>query len=102
MSDHLKYPTKGHGAIPSFASYQEEADWWDTHDTGEDEIQAEFRPITVHFTRPLTEAFKVRFDAETVQQLRERAQAKGIGPTTLIRMLVLEQLQREEDERHAS
>lgn len=56
MSDHLKYPTKGHGAIPSFNSYEEEAEWWDTHDTGEDEIQAEFHPVTVRFSKPLSES----------------------------------------------
>ncbi len=96
MSEHLKYPTEGHGAIPSFKSYQEEADWWDTHDTGEDEIQAEFHPMSVRFAKNLSEAFKVRFDPETVMKLRKRAHAKGIGPTTLIRMLVIEQLHHDE------
>ncbi len=100
MSDHLKYPTKGHGAIPSFNSYEEEAEWWDTHDTGEDEIQAEFHPVTVRFSKPLSESFKVRFDAETAEKLRQQAQAKGIGPTTMIRMLVMEQLQREDQASH--
>jgi hypothetical protein len=61
MSEHLKYPTEGHGAIPSFKSYEEEADWWDTHDTGEAEIQAGLRPVSVRFTTNLSAAFKVRF-----------------------------------------
>jgi hypothetical protein len=26
-----KYPTEAHGSIPAFKSYEEEADFWDTH-----------------------------------------------------------------------
>ena len=27
-----KYPTQAHGSIPAFNSYEEEANFWDTHD----------------------------------------------------------------------
>ncbi len=27
-----KYPTEAHGSIPAFNSYEEEAEFWDTHD----------------------------------------------------------------------
>jgi hypothetical protein len=36
-----EYPTKAHGSIPAFNSYEEEANFWDTHSitdfTGETE-----------------------------------------------------------------
>jgi hypothetical protein len=27
-----EYPTEAHGSIPAFHSYEEEAEFWDTHD----------------------------------------------------------------------
>jgi hypothetical protein len=40
----------------------------------------------------LSEGITVRFDTATLAELRARAKEKGIGPTTLVRMWVLEQL----------
>ncbi len=28
-----EYPTEAHGAIPAFNNIEEEAEFWDTHDT---------------------------------------------------------------------
>lgn len=80
--------------IPNFQSYQEEAEFWDTHDTTD--FEDEFQPVEVRFAKNLSEGFKVRFDPQTATKLRELAHEQGIGPTTLIRMWVLEHL------RHAS
>jgi predicted DNA binding CopG/RHH family protein len=81
-------PTSKH--IPEFASLEEEAAFWDTHSTADDEH--EFRPVRTRFAKRLSTGVTVRLDAETLQQLRTMAQEKGIGPTTLIRMWVLERL----------
>lgn len=37
-----EYPTKAHGSIPAFNSYEEEANFWDTHSTADfgDETEA--------------------------------------------------------------
>lgn len=41
----------------------------------------------------LSEGLTVQFDPETLTQIRNRAQKKGIGPTQLVRMWVLERLE---------
>ena len=76
--------------IPEFSSLEEEAQFWDTHDTTE--FEDEFHPVQVRFAKKLSEGFKVRFDPETATKLREIASEQGVGPTTLIRMWVLEHL----------
>jgi predicted DNA binding CopG/RHH family protein len=76
--------------IPEVASLEEEAAFWDTHSTAD--YEAEFTPVRVRFGKRLSTGVTVRLDAETLQQLRTMAQEKGIGPTTLMRMWVLERL----------
>jgi len=78
------------GRIPEFATIEEEAKFWDTHSTAD--YEHEFRPVRTRFAKRLSTGVTVRLDAETLQQLRTMAQEKGIGPTTLIRMWVLERL----------
>ena len=58
-----EYPTEAHGAIPAFNNIEEEAEFWDTHDTTE--FEEEFKPVKVRFAKNLSEGFKVRFDPET-------------------------------------
>ncbi len=79
--------------IPEFSSYEEEAKFWDTHDTTD--FEEEFKPVRVRVAKKLSEPIAVRLDTETLKVLRERARQLGIGPTTLIRMWVLERLREE-------
>lgn len=88
-----KKPTTPH-RIPEFASIEEEAAFWDTHSTAD--YEAEFKPIRVRFAKRLSTGVTIRLDAETLQKLRTLAREKGIGPTTLIRMWVLERLRPQE------
>ncbi|MBI3979355.1 MAG: hypothetical protein HY331_14325 [Chloroflexi bacterium] len=53
----------------------------------------EARPVRARFAKRLSQALAVRLDQETLEKLREEARARGIGPTTLVRMWVLERLQ---------
>lgn len=76
--------------IPEFSSYQEEARWWETHNLAD--YQDEFKTIKVRFAKNLSEGLHVRLDPETLMKLRIEAKEKGIGPTTLVRMWVKEQL----------
>ena len=76
--------------IPQFSSRQEEADWWDTHDLAD--YQDEFKTVKVRFAKNLSEGITIRFDPDTLAKLREEAAKKGVGPTTLARMWVLERL----------
>ncbi len=71
-------------------SYEEEAAFWDAHDTTE--FEDEMRPARVRFAKNLSEGITVRLDSETLTLLRERAHSRGIGPTTLIRMWILDRL----------
>ncbi|TAK26294.1 MAG: hypothetical protein EPO26_00325 [Chloroflexota bacterium] len=57
--------------IPEFASREEEATFWDAHDTTD--FEAEFRPVRVRFAKNLSEGITIRFDAETLSQLRRLA-----------------------------
>lgn len=77
--------------IPEFKSIEEEARFWDTHDTMD--FKDEFRPIKVRFAKNLSQGLTIRLDPNTLEKLRLQAKEKGIGPTTLIRMWILERLQ---------
>ncbi len=82
------------GRIPEFASREEEAEFWDTHDITE--FADQLRPVRVHFARRLSEGITIRLTPDVLADLRARATEMGIGPTTLARMWILERL-REQD-----
>lgn len=79
--------------IPEFASREEEAEFWDNHDFSE--FEDELTPVKVRFAKRLSQGLAVRFDEETLEALRTQARRKGIGPTTLVRMWVIERLREE-------
>ena len=85
---------RGPSLIPEFGSIEEEAEFWDTHDTTD--FEDEFKPVKVRFAKNLSEGITVRLDAETLAELRSQAHEKGIGPTTLARMWILEHLRTKE------
>ncbi|HLW02705.1 MAG TPA: CopG family antitoxin [Ktedonobacterales bacterium] len=74
--------------IPDFKNRQEMAEWFDTHDM----TDYDFKPVRVRFAKKLSEGLSIRLDPETLGELRKEAQQKGIGPTTLVRMWVMEHL----------
>lgn len=76
--------------VPEFKNRKEMAKFWDTHDFTD--YKDEFKPIKVRFAKKLSEGITIRLDSETLSELRTQAQAKGVGPTTLARMWVIEQL----------
>lgn len=85
--------------IPKFTSVEEEAEFWDTHDFTD--FQDEFQPTKVKFSQNLSEGITVRFDEDTLEELRSIASEQGIGPTTLMRMWVLERLKELKNQRLA-
>lgn len=76
--------------IPKFKNIEEEAHFWDTHDTTD--FEDEFKPVKVKFAKNLSEGITVRFDSKSLNEIRRQANKKGVGPTTLVRMWVLKQL----------
>lgn len=78
--------------IPPFKTVEEEAAFWDTHDSTE--FEDEFEDVTdVMFvkSRP-TKGITVRLDGETLAQLAQQAQEKGVAPSTLARLWIVERL----------
>lgn len=80
-----------HTGIPAFKSREEEAEFWDSHDTAD--FEDEFERTKVRFATNLSQGITVRFTAETLETLRATAQKKGVGPTTLARIWILERLE---------
>ena len=84
---------KEESPISTFATYEEEAAFWDTHDLAD--YWDEFKLVKVRFAKKLShlsETLNIRLDPEDVVKLRQEAHKKGIGPTTLVRMWVREHL----------
>ncbi len=80
--------------IPEFKTRDEEAEFWDTHDLAD--YWDEFKPVKVRFAKNLSSGLNIRLDPDTLVKLRHIAQEKGIGPTTLARMWILEHLKNKE------
>ncbi len=76
--------------IPRFKSYEEEVEWWDTHDTTE--FEDEFKPVKLEFVRPLQHILGVRMDGKTLTQLTKLSAKLGVGPSTMVRMWIMEKL----------
>lgn len=76
--------------IPRFKTRQDEAEFWDTHSFTD--FLDELKPVRVLVAKNLSDGITIRFDPKTLGHIRVRAQQKGLGPTQLIRMWVLERL----------
>jgi predicted DNA binding CopG/RHH family protein len=76
--------------IPEFQSVQEETEFWDTHDITDylDELQ----PVRVRFSPNLSTGMTVRLDPADREALGRIAAARGVGPSTLVRMWIKERL----------
>jgi predicted phosphatase len=85
--------------IPDFASREEEAAWWDSHDLAD--YQDEFKTVPARFAKNLSGGITVRLDAETLAELTRQAQERGVGPTTLARTWIIEQLRAARSSREA-
>lgn len=83
--------------IPTFTTIEEEAAFWDTHDTTQFEEEfEEVRDVKFVKAQP-KQAITVRMERDTLIALKNQARGKGIGPSTLVRMWILERLRAEEN-----
>ena len=79
------------GEIPHFADEAEAAAFWDTHSPLD--YPEDFAEVEATFARPLIKrGLTIKFSEETLQEIRALAREQGIGPSTLVRMWVLERL----------
>ena len=85
--------TQKQKTIPEFKNREEEAQWFETHDMAD--YQHEFKTVKAKFAKNLSEGITIRFDEPTLTKIREIAHEKGIGPTTLARMWILENLKQQ-------
>ena len=78
--------------LPKFATEQEEADFWDTHDSTE--YLGATEPVAATFVdaRPPKQQISLRLEPAVIERLKKVAQSKGIGYQTMIRMWVMERL----------
>jgi hypothetical protein len=79
--------------MPDFTSREEEAAFWDTHDVTD--YLDELRPVRVTPMPGLSRGMTVRLDPEDRAALGKLAAARGIGPSTLVRMWIKERLREE-------
>lgn len=78
-----------------FKSIEEAAEWFDTHDTAEyeDEFEDVKEPVEFAVRRArASKAITIRLDEETLASLTDQAAEQGIGPSTLVRMWILDRL----------
>jgi predicted DNA binding CopG/RHH family protein len=77
--------------VPKTDSIEELARFWDTHDLTdfESELEEIGEPV---FERRSEESVAVRLTAEEIEEVKQRAEAKGMGHEALIREWVLEKL----------
>lgn len=77
------------GKIPKFKTIQEEAEYWDNEDVTDhfDELE-EVDISELPMKKPLSHVMSIRLDKEDMIKLSELARSRGIGITTMARMLV--------------
>ncbi|MCY4653028.1 MAG: CopG family antitoxin [Dehalococcoidia bacterium] len=68
--------------IPEFASREEEAEFWDTHDIAD--YWDELEPVEVKFSQKVNHGVIVIFESETFDKLFEMADERGVFPDALI------------------
>ncbi len=101
MSQEQERPSR----IPEFASREEEAEFWDTHDLSD--YWDEFKPSTLRVSQEFRDRVAARaretaenglvvpLDRDDRDELARRAEERGIGPSALVRLWVEERLRAE-------
>jgi len=80
--------------IPRFETYEEEAEFWNTHDTTE--FEEEFEPVEATFAQSLVRrGLTVPLDTQSIELLQHLAKEKKMEPATLVRTWILDHLRAE-------
>lgn len=79
--------------IPSFATIEEEAKFWDTHDSSE--FETEFKEVTnVKFVRAGSRrAVTIQLDQSVFEALATRAHQDDVSVTDLVEQILSDELQ---------
>jgi predicted DNA binding CopG/RHH family protein len=81
--------------IPQFKTEQDEANFWDSHDSIDFLDETEAIDVSFVDARPAMKQISLRLDSSVIDQLKSIAAGKGIGYQTMIRMWVMERLGQE-------
>ncbi len=73
--------------VPRFESDEQEAEYWDAHSPLD--LVAEPEAQEVRVRRPKDRPITIRLDSETRQKLNKLAAARGVGPSTLARSILV-------------
>jgi predicted DNA binding CopG/RHH family protein len=86
--------------MPTFASEQEAAEWFATHDTSPymDELEEIREPIPVTRSNPAKKPVGLRIRSDYLRAIKQVAERKGIPYQTLIQMWLVEKLRQEAPE----
>lgn len=77
--------------IPAFATREEEAEFWDTHDIAD--YWDDLKPVRLEAADRTGMAFQIRLDADQFNQLLQLADERGVAFDALAREWVVERLQ---------
>ena len=80
--------------IPKFGSYEEEANFWDTHDTSA-LMDDPRRRVRVTFARPVKDLISIRLDKSLLHALKVLAAKRHLPYQTLLQYLLAEKLREE-------
>lgn len=96
MSDRGGWPPPAGASerIPAFASYEEEAEFWDSHDFAD--FPDEFSPVDVRVELALPEDLLVHLDRRAMGRIRKRARERGVGPDSLVERWIMNKLREDE------
>ena len=81
--------------IPQFKTEQEEAEFWDSHDSTDFLDETEAVNVTFVDARPSMKQISLRLDPSVIDQLKSLATVKGIGYQTMIRRWFMKRLGQE-------
>ncbi len=73
-------------------SYEEEANWWDTHDLGDYWDELEDVDIVFDLKKPRDQTLILRLQKELKDRLERVARSRGLNISTLARMWLIEKL----------
>lgn len=74
--------------LPAFASRDEEAEFWDTHDVTDYALTME--PVDLKLDPPLSEPITLQIDIETMDKVRAHAAERDVPPDVLFYLWILE------------
>lgn len=72
-----------------FKDRDKEAKFWEENF---EEAWKAGKPVKVKFAKNLSESINIRLDSQTLNVVRDEAKEKGLGPTQLIRMWIMEKI----------